>query len=73
MNGYGEVGDVSTEIGDVVIVGGQPAGPPLEVLGKRAPIIPASWWPWIIAAGAAAGLWWLTRDERRRPLARGRR
>lgn len=70
MRGFGDAGDVSTEIGDVIIIGGQPAGAPINVQGKKPPLVPATWWPWIIAAGAAAGLWWLTKSERNRPLGR---
>lgn len=70
MKRFGEVDDVSTEIGDVVIVGGQQAGPPLEVHGKKPPLVPATWWPWIIAAGALAGMWWLTREGPGRPKGR---
>ena len=73
MRRFGEVWpeEVSTEIGDVVIIGGHAIAPPIEVQGKRPPTIPATWWPWIIGAGALVGLWWLTKGERNRPLARG--
>ncbi len=70
MRTFGDGEDISTEIGDVVIVGGQSAGPPINVHGTKPPAVPSTWWPWIIAAGIAGGLWWLTRSERRRPLGR---
>jgi len=73
VRGFGQEGDVSTEIGDVIIVGGQPAGGPIDVHGKKPPLVPATWWPWIIAAGALAGLWWLTRETPHRPKGRAGR
>lgn len=31
---------------------------PVDVTGKKPPLIPPSWWPWIIAAGALGVAWW---------------
>ncbi len=45
-------------------------GPPIDVLGNRPPAAAPTWWPWLIAAGVLGALWWITREERDRPLAR---
>ncbi len=36
------------------------------ITGTRPPLIPKNWWPWIIAAAALGGMWYLTREEEER-------
>jgi len=45
-------------------------GPEIDVTGNPPPKAQSTVWPWVIGAGVLAALWWITRDERNRPLAR---
>lgn len=47
------------------------SGPEINVLGSSPPMVPETWWPWIIGAAVLGGLWWITRDERSGPLVGG--
>jgi len=49
----------------------QLTGPEIDVTGTPPPKPATSWWPWVIAAGVLGALWYLTKEERDRPLARG--
>lgn len=43
---------------DPIVINGKPVEPGALVTGTKPPLIPASWWPWIIAAGALGVAWW---------------
>jgi hypothetical protein len=48
---------------DPIVVNGQVVGDGSLITGKKPPLIPASWWPWILAAGALGVVWWMSREE----------
>lgn len=48
---------------DPIIVNGQVVGDGSLITGNKPPLIPANWWPWIIAAGALGFVWWMSREE----------
>jgi hypothetical protein len=65
------MGDDST---DLIVVGGQSAGPAPVITGTAPPSALASWWPYILAAGVLGLVWWFVRKDREvgrglRPLA----
>ena len=44
---------------------------PITIEGKRPPFGLPTWWPWIVAAIAVGGLFYLTREKGRGPLGGG--
>lgn len=44
-------------------------GEPIEVTGNAPPRVSPGVWPWLIAAGVLGALWWITREDKRGPLA----
>lgn len=65
IRGMANMGELNTTVTvDPIVVNGQvtdQAG--ALVQGRKTPIIPPSWWPWIIAAGALGAMWWLTSND----------
>jgi len=63
--GMGHMGEMTTTVTvDPVVVNGQTTNEPGSVItGDKPPLIPKSWWPWIIAGGALGAIWWFTRDD----------
>jgi len=48
---------------DPIIVNGQVTGEAGSLIsGNKPPLIPASWWPWIIAAGALGFAWYVSQQ-----------
>lgn len=45
-------------------------GPDTTITGKRMPAALKAWWPWLLLAAGVGVVWYLTRDERERPLDR---
>jgi hypothetical protein len=45
---------------DPIVVNGQPSGDGAVITGTKPPMIPASWWPWLIAGGALGFAWWMS-------------
>jgi hypothetical protein len=48
---------------DPIVVNGQVVGDGSVITGKKTPLVPPSWWPWIIAAGAIGFVWWQSQQE----------
>lgn len=63
--GMGRMGELDTTITvDPVVVNGQTTNESGALItGDKPPLIPKSWWPWIIAAGALGVIWWATKDD----------
>lgn len=60
------MGDAEREI--VVATDRQIVGPAIQVTGTPPPASKWGWWPWAVGALVLGGLWYLTREQGRRPL-----